>query len=108
MSSYLLVETRDPFDSADCEHFWELAEGLADQEHDVTLYLVQNAVLATRRATTKEPAITRLAARTTVLADDFSLRERAIAEDELADGITVAGMDQLVDLAVDGRKVLWH
>ncbi|MGH9136494.1 MAG: DsrE family protein [Acidimicrobiales bacterium] len=108
MSSYVLIETRDPFDSADCERFWELAEGLADQQHDVTVYFAQNAVLAARRATTREQAVIRLASHATVLADDFSLRERAIGDDELADGVRVGTMDRLVDLAVDGRKILWH
>lgn len=108
MGSYLLVETRDPFDSSDCERFWDLAEGLADHQHDVAVYLAQNAVLATRRSSAKEAAIGRLAGKATVLADDFSLRERAIGNEELVGGVGVADMDRLVDLAVGGRKVLWH
>lgn len=108
MSSYLLVETRDPFESNDTERFWALAEGLADQQNDVVVYLAQNAVMATRQASTKESRLRQLAGKTTVLADDFSLRERAIAAGDLAEGVSVANMDRLVDLVTDGRKVLWH
>lgn len=50
MSGYLLVETRDPFDSADCERFWELAEGLADQQHVVTVYLGPDSTTMSRRS----------------------------------------------------------
>jgi predicted peroxiredoxin len=109
MSRYLLIETRDPFDSADAEDLYELAGGLADTADDVAVYLVQNGVLPTRRASSAAPRIAALAARARVMADDFSLRERAIRTDELVDGVTVANVDMLVDLITeDGRKVLWH
>jgi sulfur relay protein TusB/DsrH len=108
MGSYLLVETRDPFESADTEQLYELAAGLVDDHHDVVVFLAQNGVLGTRRAASKPAQLRQIAGKATVLADDFSLRERGIANDELADGVRVADVEQLVDLAVSGRKIIWH
>lgn len=109
MGSYLLVETRDPFDSADVGQFYELAEGLAEHGDEVSVFLVQNGVLACRRASTSGDTVARLASRVNVLADQFSLRERGIGGDELAEGVTPAEIDALVDLVVeDGRRVIWH
>jgi sulfur relay (sulfurtransferase) complex TusBCD TusD component (DsrE family) len=94
MASYLLIETRDPFDSADTRHSYELARGLAEQNSPVTVFLAQNGVLV---------------ARTTVLADDFSLRERGIGHDELADGVQPAGVDRLVELLMsEDCRGIWH
>jgi predicted peroxiredoxin len=109
MANYLLVETRDPFDSADVNHVYELAEGLVDQANDVTVFLVQNGVFPTRRASAAGGRVTALAGKATVLADEFSLRERGIRAEELAEGVRPANIDTLVDLAMDeGRRVVWH
>ena len=43
MSDYLLIDSRDPFDSS-CRYFHDLACELAGKGHDVILFLVQNAV----------------------------------------------------------------
>jgi sulfur relay (sulfurtransferase) complex TusBCD TusD component (DsrE family) len=109
MAKYLLVEARDPFDSADVSRFYDLAVGMAEQAEDVTVFLVQNGVLPTRRNSVAAAQVKKLATKTTVLADEFSLRERGISTDDLADGVEVSTIDGLVDLlAEDGRKVLWH
>lgn len=109
MGSYLLVETRDPFDSSDVEDLYALAEGLANEANDVTLFLVQNGVLPTRKASAAGPRLTGMASKATVLADGFSLRERGIRPEEMAEGVQTTTIDQLVDLLVDeGRKVIWH
>jgi sulfur transfer complex TusBCD TusB component (DsrH family) len=109
MSKYLVIESRDPFDSADVQNLYDLAGGLADQADELTVYLVQNGVLPTRRGSAAAKQLTTLAKTATVLADDFSLRERGIRENDLAGGVEVSGVDALVDLITDeGRKVLWH
>jgi sulfur relay (sulfurtransferase) complex TusBCD TusD component (DsrE family) len=109
MASYLLIETRDPFDSADTRHSYELARGLAEQNSPVTVFLAQNGVLAARRSSSAGPALAQLVARTTVLADDFSLRERGIGHDELADGVQPAGVDRLVELLMsEDCRGIWH
>jgi hypothetical protein len=42
----------------------------------------------------------------TVLADDFSLQERGIAK--LAEGVTAAPIDVVVDHLAAGHKAIWH
>ncbi|MGH9188099.1 MAG: DsrE family protein [Acidimicrobiales bacterium] len=109
MTKYLWIETRDPFDSADVADAFELVRGLADESDDTAVYLVQNGVLTTRRVSTAAPTLAELAQRTTVLADEFSLRERGITTDEVVEGVTLAGVDRLVELLLDDdRKVIWH
>jgi sulfur relay (sulfurtransferase) complex TusBCD TusD component (DsrE family) len=109
MAKYLLIESRDPFDSADVQNLYELADGLAEQADELTVYLVQNGVLPTRRGSAAAPQLATLARKANVLADDFSLRERGIPEADLATGVRTAGIDDLVELvAENGRKVLWH
>jgi len=109
MGKYLLIESRDPFDSADVRNSYELAQGLADDANEVTVFLVQNAVLPARKASSASGQVQDLASKATVLADDFSLRERGITGDELVKGVTSAEIGTVVDLSLeDGRKVIWH
>jgi len=109
VGKYLLIETRDPFDSSDVQRSYDLAGGLADEKNDVTVFLVQNGVLPTRKASAAADAVTQLCSKATVLADDFSLRERGIQKGELVKGVKPTSIDDLVDLvADDGRKVIWH
>jgi sulfur relay (sulfurtransferase) complex TusBCD TusD component (DsrE family) len=108
MAKYLLIESRDPYDSNDTQHFYDLAQGLRKDGNDVTLFLVQNGVLPARRGA-KAPALEAVAkAGVEVLADDFSLRERGIAAGALAPGVRAAPIDVVVDQLEEGRKALWH
>lgn len=109
MSSYLFIESRDPFESRDVRFVEETAGALRERGHEVTIYLVQNGVLAARRGA-RDQYITRLArAGVRVLADDFSLGERGIAGDELRAGVAQSGVDALVEmLAREGTKAVWH
>ena len=105
---YVLIETRDPFDSADVDSVFTLAGRLGDAA-DVSVYLVENAVLPARAASSAAARITSLAGRTTVLADDFSLRQRGIGVHELAPGVAAASIDRLVELiTTPGSKAMWH
>ena len=81
--------------------------------NDVRLFLVQNGVLAARKAAPDNPLATVAAGNVTVLADGYSLRERGInlGEDgETLEGVAVGDIDQLVTLAMadGGTKVMWH
>src|SRR6266508_5809993 len=96
MDSYVLVGSRDP-DSPDSRRCYELAGMLAESGADVTVFLLQNGVLAARRTSAGATALSRLASRTAVVADDFSLRQRAIPIAEIADGVTSGDIDDLVD-----------
>ena len=109
MGRYVIIESRDPFDSQDVTAMYELAEGLAREGSSVTLFLVQNGVLPVRQGCTYAARLAELAAgkRVAVVADDFSLRERGIGR--LAGGVTTSGIDELVDLMMsEGTKTIWH
>jgi hypothetical protein len=43
-----------------------------------------------------------------LLADDFSLRERGIGNDQLRSQIAPAPLETVVDALVRGAKVIWH
>ena len=108
MSSYLLVGSEDPFTSADGRRVYDLAGALAGHGDDVTVYLVQNGVLPLRKGSAMAPDVRALTAHAAVLADDFSLRERAIGTGDVVEGVDVAPIEALVDAVMDrGRKVLW-
>ena len=44
----------------------------------------------------------------TLLADDFSLRERAIPSDGLIAGVAPAPIEVVVDALAQGARALWH
>ena len=106
MAQYLLIESRDPFESNDVGYYYDLARGLVEDGNQVTLFLTQNGVLAARPSahSAKLDALARSGV--TVLADDFSLQERGIAK--LADGVAAATIDVVVDQLAAGHKTLWH
>jgi predicted peroxiredoxin len=106
MGGYLLIESRDPFESNDAGHYCELARGLAEAGNQVTLFLVQNAVLAARPSA-QAPQLRALAGSgVKILADDFALKERGMTR--LLDGVQIAPIDIVVDHLEAGHKTLWH
>lgn len=108
MGKYLLIESRDPFDSSDSDYFRELVEGLSKRGNDVVLFLIQNGVLPARKGSKYNAAMSKLIqGKVRVIADRFSLRERAIRTP--IDGVQVADVDRLVDLLLEpGTKAIWH
>lgn len=108
MAKYLLIESRDPFDSADSQYFPELVLGISARGNEATVFLVQNGVLPARKGSKHNELVSRLIqSKVKVLADGFSLRERAISN--LIEGVEVADMDRLVELLLEpGNKVIWH
>ena len=108
MSRYLLIESRDPFDSNDTGFCRDLAQQLVAANNEVTLFLVQNGVLPARSGV-RSGDLTKLAgAGVRVLADSFSLKERGIDEKGLAPGISPAALDVVLDALAEGAKVIWH
>ena len=108
MTHFVFVESRDPYESADCQTLHELAAGLAGRGHQVTLFLVQNAVLPARAGSRFSSQLTALVTQGVhVLADEFALRERAIAE--TARGVNAANFDELTRLMMEpDTRALWH
>ena len=106
MAQYLLIESRDPFESNDVGYYYDLARGLVDEGNEVTLFLVQNGVLSARPSAQSD-ALSELArSGVTVLADDFSLQERGISR--LAEGVAPSAISVVVDQLAAGHKTLWH
>lgn len=111
MGKYLLIESRDPYEYADTNYFYDLARDLADRGNEVAFYLIQNGVLVARSGAKPDKVgeLRQSAPRVRVLADEFSLRERGIGRDATAPGIEITPIGTLVDLLVDdGRKAVWH
>jgi sulfur relay (sulfurtransferase) complex TusBCD TusD component (DsrE family) len=109
MSSYLIIESRDPFESRDTTFVTETATSLTRRGHTVTVFLVQNGVLAARRLG-PESCLSRMNQEgVIILADDFSLSERGIQPAELAPGIQQSNIGSLVEALVQANtKAIWH
>jgi hypothetical protein len=107
MASYLLIQSRSPWEAGDgARHVAWLARDLDAAGHDVTLWLVQNGVLAARAAAEDRAGLASLG-RVRVLADDFALRERGIQVEAMRQGIEPCSIDQVVAMLASGFKALW-
>lgn len=107
MASYLLIESRDPFDGGDVLQNYDLASDLKKRGNDVTLFLVQNGVFPARPCLHSERLSQLAKDEVTVLADSFSLRERGIGADALTDGVKSSELDVVVDAMAAGHKTIW-
>ena len=108
MAKYTLIASRDPFESKEAAHYFELAGDLKKQGNEVTLFLVQNGVFSARKSSVSSTVTGLVDQGVTVLADNFSLRERGIPADRLTDKVQPSDLDLVVDHMADGRKVIWH
>jgi hypothetical protein len=106
---YVFIESRDPFESRDTAFVADAATALRARGREVSVFLLQNGVLAGRAAARGTPILRLVEAGVTVLADDFSLRERGIGAGELGPGVQEASMGTLVDLMMRPHtKTIWH
>ncbi len=108
MPGYLLIESRDPFESAGAARTYELAIQLRAAGHDVALFLVQNGVLAVRSGARRAELDKVIRTQIEVLADDFSLRERGISSAGMIGGVRAAPIDSIVERMTSGWNALWH
>ena len=108
MAKYLFIESSDPFDSSDSNYFSELVQGIAGRGNQSTVLLIQNGVLPARQGSKYNDRIANLVRdRVQVLADGFSLRERAIRN--LTDGVQITETERMVNLLLEpGTKAIWH
>jgi sulfur relay (sulfurtransferase) complex TusBCD TusD component (DsrE family) len=108
MSDYLLISSRDPFTCPPTREVYELASELRERGHNVTLFLIENGVLAAR-ASADYGALREAAANgVKVLADEFALRQRAISVQGLLTGVAAAGLEHVIDALAAGAKTIWH
>jgi hypothetical protein len=108
MKAYLLIESRDPFESGDTAFTARLARDLAAAGHRVTVLLVQNGVLPARAGVRVGELAELTLAGIEVLVDAFSLGERGIAISQLPRGIVPAPLDVVIDRMAAGANVIWH
>jgi intracellular sulfur oxidation DsrE/DsrF family protein len=108
MAGYLLIASRDPFESGEIRAFYGLARSLAQASEEVTLVLVENGVLPARAGAGERWIGELRAAGVEVIADEFSLRERGIPKARLAEGVTPVSLDVVVEHLGRGRKALWQ
>ncbi len=109
MARYVFIESRDPFESRDTQFVSDTALALKQLGHEVVIFLAQNGVLAVRQNARRSHLSLLAKAGVSVLADDFSLRERGVAGEELSAGVRESGIDALVDLLIQKEtKAIWH
>lgn len=108
MAKYLLIESRDPFESSDVTSYADLAISLKRGGSEVTMFLVENGVLPARVGACADVLARVVDAGIEVLADEFALRERGIPADRLRSGVRRAPLSVVVDRLADGSKTLWH
>lgn len=108
MSRYVLIQSKSSWESGDVGHFYALARELGQGGNDVTFFLVQNGVMSARNGAKDAGLDQLLGSKVRVLADDFSLRERAINRETLKSGVSSGSIDSVVDLLAGGAKALWH
>ena len=108
MAKYTLIAARDPIESREAEKYCLLAADLKREGNEVTLFLVQNAVLGARKGAAAGALGKLTGAGVEVLADSFSLRERGIPAQRLAAGVRAAELDVVIDHMAEGRKVIWN
>jgi sulfur relay (sulfurtransferase) DsrF/TusC family protein len=106
---YVFIESRDPFESTDTAFVADAAIALRERGREVSVFLLQNGVLATRSGTRRSPVSRLVEAGVSVLADDFSLRERGIEASDCRVGVQEASIGTLVDLMMrPNTKTVWH
>ncbi len=109
MTRYIFIESRDPFESRDTRFVVETASALKQRGRDVTVFFVQNGVLAVRKDARGSHIAYLAEAGVRLLADDFSLMERGIQPAELSSFVHQSNVDALVDDVVqENTKAIWH
>jgi sulfur relay (sulfurtransferase) complex TusBCD TusD component (DsrE family) len=105
--NYLLIVSEDPLEGTAARRAAEMALQLRQTGNAVTLFLVQNGVLASRASPTPSMFAPLISASVEVAADEFSMRERGIEVNELRDGVTMAPIDLIVHRLAAGWHTLW-
>lgn len=105
MSEYLLIESRDLYDHLSARDTLAFAQQLVRAGDQVTVFFVEQGVVAARKGELSALLATARSAGVTLLADEFSLKERGIAEPV---GVARAPIDVVVEGLAKGHKVIWH
>lgn len=106
MRSYLFMESRSDLESQDVPALLTLIGGLREAGHEVSLFLVQNAVTMAGRT----PALRDLArVGVEIWADDHSLSARGLALPPAECGIRLGGAPDVVRILMTPCVApVWH
>jgi sulfur relay (sulfurtransferase) complex TusBCD TusD component (DsrE family) len=108
MASFVLIESRNPFETSGGCHIYDLAESLARANNRVTVFLVQDGVLAARAGEHTFWFAQLTKAGVVVLADDASVRQRGLIATGLSRSVRTAPRHVVADHIAAGAKALWH
>jgi len=114
MATYILIESREPFESRDTQFIVETATSLKKRGNAVVVFLLQNGVLAARAKAHGSHLPLLAKAGVHLLADDFSMRERGFTAEDLGDNIqeeehptTKNFVGSLLELGKDKPLLTW-
>lgn len=108
MARYLIVDSRDLTEYTSASYLQKVVGKLKEKGNDVTLFLIENGVIAARKGGAIGKNLSDLSKQgARIMADDISCKARGIAN--LADGVNQGTMDQLADMIAEGSdKVIWY
>lgn len=107
MKDYLFIQSQDQFHDARTRAQYEMAIALAETQQNVSILLVQNAVLAARKGVKNTMFDTLGAYKVKLYADELSLRQREILPNDIHAGISPTNIKLVIDAMLNGDKVVW-
>jgi len=104
--SYLLIESRGGHESPDVAHLFDLGRRLREGGHEITVFLVQNAVFALGHPAELEDLVGR---GVQVWVDGYSIAARGLDPGRCPQGIRLGGAPDLVRLLMTQDTIpVWH
>jgi hypothetical protein len=107
MARYVLIESRDPFESKSFGARCDLAASLARDGNETIVMLVENGVFAARSSGQIRELERTARAGVNVIADEFALRERGIGASDLAPCVSAVRLEELIVQMGMGARALW-
>lgn len=108
MSDFLFIQSQDPFTETRTKQQFQLAQDLQQAGSNVTVLLVQNAVVPARKTAHAPSFDALLKSGVTVKADTLALAQREISHEHLKPGISTSELDLAIDTLLAGHKVIWN
>jgi len=113
--SLLILLSKEPYSFEKTSLAVVTASKAAEKDVDVTIFLIEDGVLATRpnqkpaRGANFGDALTKLIEKgVEVLAEDLSLAARGLSTDKLLSGIRISNISELTDLIMEkSDRVIW-
>lgn len=108
MPDFLFIQSQDPFTETRTSQQFQLAQDLQQAGNNVTVLLIQNAVVPARKNAQAPSFDALLKSNVKVKADTLALAQREISNDQLKPGVSTSELDLAVDALLAGHKVIWN